>query len=140
MFPEFNTLPNIHVSFHLSQHAVSYGNLINSSVGIKEMVHRTFKNFAPHTNKKEIDLDLIRRYNTMEGLRSFFDNNTYKEIGVFNNWFITNNSNNTSEGEVFCYNFININQKISNSKLIISKHFIKLLFRCDVTLSIYSKC
>ncbi|RHZ81644.1 hypothetical protein Glove_117g403 [Diversispora epigaea] len=66
VFPEFNMLPNVHVNFHLVQHAVSYGNLINISVGVKEMVHRTFKIFAPHTNKKEIDFDLIKRYNTME--------------------------------------------------------------------------
>ncbi|RHZ69317.1 hypothetical protein Glove_284g147 [Diversispora epigaea] len=98
VFPEFNMLPNVHVNFHLVQHAVSYGNLINISVGVKEMVHRTFKIFAPHTNKKEIDFDLIKRYNTMEGIRKFFDNNVnYKKIEIFDNWFITNNSTNISE-------------------------------------------
>jgi|SRR6185369_10852993 len=95
-------LPNVHVNFHLVQHAISYGNLINISVGVKEMVHRTFKIFAPHTNKKEIDFDLIKRYNTMEGIRKFFDNNVnYKKIEIFDNWFITNNSINISEGIIY---------------------------------------
>ncbi|RHZ52786.1 hypothetical protein Glove_457g99 [Diversispora epigaea] len=102
VFPEFNMLPNVHVNFHLVQYAVSYGNLINISVGVKEMVHRTFKIFAPYTNKKEIDFDLIKRYNTMEGIRKFFDNNVnYKKIEIFDNWFITNNSTNISEGIIY---------------------------------------
>jgi hypothetical protein len=61
-----------------------------------------FKNFAPHTNKKEIDFDLIKRYNTMEGIRNFFDNNVdYKRIDIFDNWFITNDSTDISEGKHF---------------------------------------
>jgi hypothetical protein len=109
VFPELNALPNFHVGVHLTHHAISYGNLINSSVGVKEMVHRTFKNFAPHTNKKEIDLDLIKRYITMEGLRTFFDNdNDYEGMEVFNNWFITNESYNISEGKFVNFERISI--------------------------------
>ncbi|RHZ76773.1 hypothetical protein Glove_193g43 [Diversispora epigaea] len=94
IFPKFKNLSNMHINFHLIQHALSYANLINISVGIKEMVHRTFKNFAPHTNKKEIDFDLIKRYITIEGIRNFFDNNpNYKNFNLFNNWYITSGLN-----------------------------------------------
>ncbi|RHZ81177.1 hypothetical protein Glove_123g115 [Diversispora epigaea] len=94
IFPEFKNLPNMHINFHLIQHALSYVNLINISVGVKEIVHRIFKNFAPHTNKKKIDFDLIKRYITMEGIRNFFDNNpNYKNFNLFNDWYITSGLN-----------------------------------------------
>jgi hypothetical protein len=58
---------------HLPQHARNYATLINTSVGVKEMVHRTFKNMVPHMNCKVIELDLIRRYNTIQSLRHLID-------------------------------------------------------------------
>jgi hypothetical protein len=69
------------------------------------MVHRTFKNFAPHTNKKEIDFDLIKRYITTEGIRNFFDNNPdYKKINLFNDWYITSGLTNISKGNNILFN------------------------------------
>jgi len=53
-------LPNLHVNVHLLQHARNFATLINSAVGVKEMVHRTFKNMVPHMNCKVIELDLTR--------------------------------------------------------------------------------
>lgn len=96
-------LPNLHACFHFRQHAVSYGNLINSSVGVKEMVHRMFKNFAPHTNKKEIDFDLIKRYNTIEGLRNVFDKRAEEPIykgckDLFDGWYMTSEISNITKG------------------------------------------
>ena len=93
----------MHINIHLPQHAISFANLINSSVGVKEMVHRMFKNFAPHTNKKEIDYDLIKRYNTIEALRTLYDININNPIykycdELFNNWYMASTSNNISEG------------------------------------------
>ena len=100
----------MHINFHLTQYALSYANLINISVGVKEMVHRTFKNFAPHTNKKEIDFDLIKRYITMEGIRNFFDNNPdYKKINLFNDWYITNDLINISEGNNILFKYLIFN-------------------------------
>ena len=105
MFPEFATLPNLHACFHFPQHAISYGNLINSSVGVKEMVHRMFKNFAPHTNKKEIDFDLIKRYNTIESLRNVFDKKAEEPIyqgckDLFGGWYMTSGTNNIIKGKL----------------------------------------
>jgi len=47
-------------------HARNYGTLLNVSVAVKEMVHRTFKSMVPHTNLKHIEFDLLRRYNTLQ--------------------------------------------------------------------------
>jgi hypothetical protein len=89
----------MHINSHLIQHALSYATLINTSVGVKEMVHWMFKNFAPHTNKKEIDFDLIKRYITTEGIRNFFDNDSnYKNLNLFDDWYITSGLTNISEG------------------------------------------
>jgi hypothetical protein len=53
-------IPNLHINFHLPLHARTYGNLINTGVGIKEMVHRIFKGMVPRTNRKNIELDLLK--------------------------------------------------------------------------------
>lgn len=50
-------------------HARNYGTLLNVSVAVKEMVHRTFKSMVPHTNLKHIEFDLLRRYNTLQAFR-----------------------------------------------------------------------
>ena len=45
----------------------------------------------------------------MEGLRTFFDNdNDYEGMEVFNNWFITNESYNISEGKFVNFERISI--------------------------------
>ena len=62
-------LPNLHASCHLLQHARTFGTLVNTAVGTKEMVHRIFKNMVPRTNCKNIELDLLKRYMTLQSIR-----------------------------------------------------------------------
>lgn len=66
-------LPNLHVNVHLPDHARNYGTLVNAAVGVKEMVHRVFKGMVPHLNRKNVELDLTRRYNTQQALRHLAD-------------------------------------------------------------------
>ncbi|CAB4407220.1 unnamed protein product [Rhizophagus irregularis] len=73
VFVNFVNLPNIHVNMHLLMHAKTFGTLINTQVGIKEMVHRIFKGMVPKTNCKNIDLDLLKRYNTLFAIRHLAD-------------------------------------------------------------------
>jgi hypothetical protein len=54
-------------------HAKTYGTLCNTQVGIKEMVHRIFKGIVPHTNRKNVDFDLLKRYNTLSAIRHLVD-------------------------------------------------------------------
>lgn len=58
---------------HLMMHAKTYGTLCNTQVGIKEMVHRIFKGIVPHTNRKNVDFDLLKRYNTLSAIRHLVD-------------------------------------------------------------------
>ena len=70
MFPNsFKNLPNLHALKHLSEHAKRYGNLVNISISTKEMVHRLYKNQVIHTNKKNVELDFIKRENTLQSIR-----------------------------------------------------------------------
>ncbi|EXX57795.1 hypothetical protein GLOIN_2v1848961 [Rhizophagus irregularis DAOM 181602=DAOM 197198] len=73
VFVNFVNLPNIHVNMHLLMHAKTFGTLINTQVGIKEMVHHIFKRMVPKTNCKNIDLDLLKRYNTLFAIRHLAD-------------------------------------------------------------------
>ncbi|CAG8659614.1 3948_t:CDS:2, partial [Paraglomus occultum] len=74
VFPEdFANVPNLHLNVHLPQHAKNFATLVNTSVGVKEMVHRIFKGVVGHTNHKSIELDLIKRYNTVQALRHLVD-------------------------------------------------------------------
>lgn len=79
----------MHVNVHLPQHARNFATLINTAVGVKEMVHRTFKDMVPHMNRKVIELDLTRRYNTIQALRHLIDGWTdprfSKSTNVLNN-------------------------------------------------------
>jgi hypothetical protein len=59
-FEDFENLPNLHANYHLVQHARNYATLLNTSVETKEMVHRIFKNIVPQTNRKNVDLDLLK--------------------------------------------------------------------------------
>jgi len=73
-FPShFTNLSNLHVNVHLSQHARNFATLVNTAVGVKEMVHRIFKGMVSHMNRKVVELDLIRRYNTIQALRHLVD-------------------------------------------------------------------
>ena len=59
-FKDFENLPNLHINYHLVQHARNYATLLNTGVGTKEMVHRLFKNIVPRTNRKNVDFDLLK--------------------------------------------------------------------------------
>ena len=69
-----STLPNIHVLSHLSSIATTFGTLQNVSVSLKEMMHGIYKRIIPHTNKKNVEFDLIKRDNILQGLRYVIDN------------------------------------------------------------------
>ncbi|CAB4493717.1 unnamed protein product [Rhizophagus irregularis] len=88
IFPkEFTNLPNLHVNGHLQYHAKSFSTLVNSSVGIKEMVHRTFKGAVPHTNES--------RYNNHLGC-GYFQDNVFRSL--LSSWYATSASiNDTKE-------------------------------------------
>ncbi|CAG8613854.1 4833_t:CDS:2, partial [Racocetra persica] len=74
VFPEsFLNLPNLHINIHLIANANNYGNLVNTACGVKEAMHGLFKSFVPHTNKMNIDLDLLRYYNILQALRFWLD-------------------------------------------------------------------
>ena len=66
-------LPNLHTNFHLLKDAKTFATLINSAVGVKEMVHRIFKGIVPHTNRKNVELDLLKRYTTLFAIRHLID-------------------------------------------------------------------
>jgi hypothetical protein len=109
----------LHINGHLQYHAKSFSTLVNSAVGVKEMVHRTFKGAVPHTNGKMIERDLIKRYNTLQALRNIIDgsldlryNNLlghgYFQDNVFrsllSSWYATSATiNNTGEIGIFIY-------------------------------------
>ncbi|CAG8784842.1 19282_t:CDS:2, partial [Racocetra persica] len=66
----FFCLPNLHVNVHLIANTKNYGTLINTACGVKEAMHGLFKALVPHTNKKNIDLDLLRRRSLLRPLLS----------------------------------------------------------------------
>ncbi|CAG8712801.1 4980_t:CDS:2 [Rhizophagus irregularis] len=75
IYPDMiTTLPNIHVLQHLPLIAATYGTLQNVSVSLKEMMHGVYKRMIPHTNKKNVEFDLIKRDNILQGLRYVIDN------------------------------------------------------------------
>jgi len=95
-------------------HAKTYGTLCNTQVGIKEMVHRIFKGMVPHTNRKNIDFDLLKRYNTLFAIRHLVDggvdsrfirnctgfinmSSNFKQL--FLNWYLTEDNTLKNEQE-----------------------------------------
>jgi hypothetical protein len=89
MFPtSFENLPNLHINWHLVDHARNYGTCVNTAVGIKEMVHRIFKGIVPHTNKHNLELILLQRINTLQTLRYLAsggsEDNQGQQNAVFN--------------------------------------------------------
>src|SRR6266545_3535861 len=83
---------------HLLMHAKTYGTLINTQVGIKGMVQKT--------NRKNIELDLLKYYTTLFAIRHLMDGSTdsrfirscagfsnmpsnFKQL--FSNWYIGEN-------------------------------------------------
>uniref|UniRef100_U9UZT3 Uncharacterized protein n=1 Tax=Rhizophagus irregularis (strain DAOM 181602 / DAOM 197198 / MUCL 43194) TaxID=747089 RepID=U9UZT3_RHIID len=116
VFPEeFSNLPNLHVLRHLSEHARRFGNLINASVSLKEMVHRIYKSYVPHTNKKNVELDFIKRENTLQSLRYLIDRGLHNHIQIngkikslFDGWYLTSqvySNEDIEEGIISNYDF-----------------------------------
>ena len=67
------------------QHARNYATLLNTGVGTKEMVHRIFKNIVSRTNRKNVDLDLLKRYTTLFAIRHLFDGGVDRRLSSKNN-------------------------------------------------------
>lgn len=95
------------------------------------MVHRIFKGMVPHTNRKVIEVNLTRRYNTAQALRHLIDGwtdprfstrpnaltkftadpNIYK---ILTGWYATENSSSIMNKEFEEHNvkyFISCNRK-----------------------------
>lgn len=107
-------------------HARTYGTLINTQVGIKEMVHRIFKAMVPRTNCKNVELDLLKRYTTLFAIRHLVDGGADQRLSqpcrgfatmssnfrnLLTNWYITedkvSNEQEPEENEKgLYYNFI----------------------------------
>ncbi|CAG8521476.1 15745_t:CDS:2, partial [Dentiscutata heterogama] len=51
----------------------NYRTLVNTACGIKETMHSLFKAFVLYTNKKNINLVLLRHYNTLQALQFWLD-------------------------------------------------------------------
>ncbi|PKY61218.1 hypothetical protein RhiirA4_485891 [Rhizophagus irregularis] len=90
-FKDFENLPNLHINYHLAQHARNYTTLLNTGIGIKEMCYNTL--FAI-------------RHLFDEGVNSQFSftNNSFKVLlhhlkQLLYDWFIIEKSEeDTSEG------------------------------------------
>jgi hypothetical protein len=93
-------------------HAQMFGTLVNTQVGIKEMVHRIFKGIVPRTNRKNIDLDLLKRYNTLFAIRHLIDGGIDPRFArsctgfadsnfgrLFSNWYLTDDKSLDEESE-----------------------------------------
>ncbi|GET02425.1 hypothetical protein GLOIN_2v1790940 [Rhizophagus clarus] len=93
VFPEFANLPNLHINIHLLVHARTYGTLINTQVGIKEMVHRIFKAMVSRTNCKNVELDLLKRYTTLFAIRHLIDGGADQRLSQPCRGFATMSSN-----------------------------------------------
>lgn len=64
---------NLHIGLHLHQDAVSFGTLRNVNTTAGEEKHKPYKQQAPFTNGHEVDLQLLRRTNVLQTLRSLAD-------------------------------------------------------------------
>ena len=122
MFSDFVGLPNLHACYHLLRHARTFGTLVNTGVGTKEMVHRIFKHMVPHTNRKNVELDLLKRYTTLQSIRHLADGGVDPRfslpsidfVNIFHHskhlvkdWYIMEDSleedSEESEGKPICY-------------------------------------
>jgi hypothetical protein len=88
VFKDFENLPNLHANFHLILHAKNYATLLNTGVGTKEMVHRIFKSIVPKTNLKNVNLDLLKHYNTLFALRHLLDGGIDLRVPTANSGFM----------------------------------------------------
>ncbi|PKK67410.1 hypothetical protein RhiirC2_783546 [Rhizophagus irregularis] len=107
LFDDFVGLPNLHASYHLSRHVRTFGTLVNTAVGMKEMVHCIFKNKVLHTNCKNIEFDLLKYYTTLQAIWHLSDGgidprnlqhsvefmNLFQDFSyLFKDWFIMESS------------------------------------------------
>uniref|UniRef100_U9TZ70 Uncharacterized protein n=1 Tax=Rhizophagus irregularis (strain DAOM 181602 / DAOM 197198 / MUCL 43194) TaxID=747089 RepID=U9TZ70_RHIID len=76
IFPNIAQLPNFHIQRHFIMHARNFATLVNIAVPTKEMVHRLYKAIIPHSNKKNIELDFVRRDNCLQTLQFLLDGGT----------------------------------------------------------------
>ncbi|RIA83963.1 hypothetical protein C1645_832989 [Glomus cerebriforme] len=156
LFPNnFTNLPNLHVNIYLLQYARNFATLVNTAVGVKEMVHRIFKGMVSHMNSKVVELNLTWGYNTVQALQYLIDGWTdfcfNAETNMLNNltinlklytiilgWYITESPNTTftniqnDEDIIFtiCHveNFIDISLNNQwNAKKVRSKDLLKKL-------------
>ena len=87
-------------------HARTYGTLINTQVGIKEMVHQIFKAIVSRTNCKNVELDLLKQYTILFAIRHLVDGGVDQRLlqpcrgfatmssnfgNLLTNWYITEN-------------------------------------------------
>lgn len=69
VFPdEFIKKPSLHVLHHLPDQARYFGTLRNTSVAVKEMAHRIYKDAVLCTNKQNIQRDLTAFENVMQAI------------------------------------------------------------------------
>ena len=61
-------------------HAKTYGTLINTQCGIKEIVHQIFKAIVPQTNCKNIKLDLLKWYTTLFAIHHLVDSDINQRL------------------------------------------------------------
>ena len=54
----------------------NYATLVNSNCAVKEIVHRLSKQAIPKTNRKNVELDLMRRANVLQAIRYLMDGGT----------------------------------------------------------------
>jgi len=104
---------------------------VNTEVGVKEMVYRIFKNIVPRTNRKNVELDLLKRYTTLQSIRYLADggiDSRYLQPNIgfinisrdtnrlFKDWFVTKGSleldNNESEESDGNNNYISFLNKL----------------------------
>jgi len=53
---------------------VTFGTLQNVSVSLKEMMHSVYKRVIPYTNKKNVEIVLMKRDNTLQAFCYILDN------------------------------------------------------------------
>ena len=123
MFPDdFTNLPNLHINQHHIQNAYNFGTLVNTAVGVKEMVHRLFKRSVPKMNRKNIEFDLIRHHNTLQTMRYLIDggqDSRFSNVGqgfqhfvtdpllqpILSDWYMTQGTQEEDIIDIGTYNF-----------------------------------
>lgn len=78
------------------------------------MIHRIFKGMVPRTNRKNVELDLVKKYTTLLAIRHLIDGGVdsrflrnsqgFVDISqsaerLFDDWFITNELVDCDEGD-----------------------------------------